>query len=57
MANENTTILKKVLSDDEISKIPVEVFTKLEAFVEKNFEECLTSKALHQAERDSTSTL
>lgn len=55
MAIEDTAILTRILSNDEIGKIPNDIYKKVETFIAENFEEFLTSKAVYQAERDSTS--
>lgn len=46
MEIERGKILSKVLSQDELAKIPAKILKKLELHFEERFEEFITSKAL-----------
>lgn len=46
MEIERGKILSKVLSEDELTKIPAKILKKLELHFEERFEEFITSKAL-----------
>lgn len=45
------THLNNVLSDEEIANLPSPITEKINAYIDKTFEEYLTSKALHETNK------
>lgn len=45
------THLNNVLSDEEIANLPTVVVDKINSYIDSTFEEYLTSKALHEANK------
>jgi len=51
MATSGGSPFDNLLSQEEIELIPENIYTKIKAYVEENFEEYLTSKALFESSK------